>query len=75
MSSADEIERTQVRLPEQKVMVTGVTSTFEIGPLSKPVLIEGIDEIGLLQSYSANKAAFDSSDAAKRPWVRMRAAR
>ena len=75
MSCADDLARVEVRLPEQEVVVAGVTSTFEIGPLSKRMLIEGIDEIGLLQSYSANKAACDSSDAAKRPWVRMRAAR
>lgn len=72
MASADELSRIVVRLPEQRIELEGQLAQFEIDPLSKRMLLDGIDEIGLLESYAGAKAEFDREDAVARPWVRNR---
>ncbi|MAS85151.1 MAG: 3-isopropylmalate dehydratase, partial [Erythrobacteraceae bacterium] len=72
MASADALSRIIVRLPEQRIEQEGQLAQFEIDPLSKRMLLDGIDEIGLLQGYAEAKAEFDRADAAARPWVRDR---
>ena len=72
MASADALSRIIVRLPEQRIELDGHVAQFEIDPLSKRMLLGGIDEIGLLQGYAEAKADFDRADAAARPWVRPR---
>mgnify|MGYP001984498897 CR=1 FL=1 len=72
MASAEELSRIIVKLPEQRIELEGQLAQFEIDPLSKRMLLDGIDEIGLLESYTDAKADFDRKDAAARPWVRDR---
>ena len=72
MASADGLSRIIVKLPEQRVELEGQAASFEIDPLSKRMLLDGVDEIGLLQSYTDAKARFDRADATARPWVRDR---
>ncbi|WP_226663331.1 3-isopropylmalate dehydratase small subunit [Alteriqipengyuania lutimaris] len=72
MASADALSRIIVRLAEQRIELEGQLVQFEIDPLSKRMLLDGIDEIGLLESYADAKAEFDHADAAARPWVRER---
>ena len=72
MTSADALSRIVVRLPEQRIALEGQIADFEIDPLSKRMLLDGIDEIGLLQGYADAKAEFDRHDTKARPWVRDR---
>ena len=72
MASADDLSRIIVKLPEQRIELEGQVAQFEIDPLSKRMLLDGIDEIGLLQGYADAKAGFDCEDAVARPWVRER---
>ena len=72
MASADALSRIVVRLPEQRIELEGQIADFEIDPLSKRMLLDGIDEIGLLQGYADAKAEFDRHDTTARPWVRSR---
>ena len=72
MVSADDLSRIIVKLPEQRVELEEQAADFTIDPLSKRMLLDGIDEVGLLQSYTDSKADFDREDAKARPWVRDR---
>ena len=72
MGSAEGLARIIVKLPEQRVLSRGHGAEFFIDPLSKRMLLDGIDEIGLLKSYTDAKAEFDRRDAQARPWVRER---
>jgi len=59
-----------VDLARQKVIAPdGAVHTFEIEPLRKKALLEGLDEIGLTRLRDAEIAAFQQNDRAKRPWV------
>jgi 3-isopropylmalate/(R)-2-methylmalate dehydratase small subunit len=59
-----------VDLARQKVIAPdGAVHTFEIEPLRKKALLEGLDEIGLTRLRDAEIAAFQQKDRAKRPWV------
>ena len=42
---------------------------FDVDPLRKKMLLEGLDEIGLTRSREADIAAFQQRDRAARPWV------
>ena len=42
---------------------------FDVDPLRKKMLLEGLDEIGLTLSREAEIAAFQAADRARRPWV------
>jgi 3-isopropylmalate/(R)-2-methylmalate dehydratase small subunit len=59
-----------IDLARQKVVtVEGAEHAFEIEPLRKKALLEGLDEIGLTQLREAEIAAFQRKDRLKRPWV------
>lgn len=45
------------------------TIRFEVDPLRKKMLLEGLDEIGLTRQREAAIAAFQAADRAARPWV------
>lgn len=47
----------------------GAEHAFQIEPLRKKALLEGLDEIGLTRLREAEIAAFQQADRAKRPWV------
>jgi 3-isopropylmalate/(R)-2-methylmalate dehydratase small subunit len=59
-----------VDLARQKIVAPdGTENAFEIEPLRKKALLEGLDEIGLTRLRDAEIAAFQQKDRAKRPWV------
>ena len=59
-----------VDLGRQKVIAPdGAELGFEIEPLRKKALLEGLDEIGLTQLHEPEIAAFQQKDRLKRPWV------
>lgn len=64
---APEIE---VDLVAQTIVTASRTLRFEIEPLRRRMLIEGLDAIGLTLRHAAAIAAFQGADAAARPWVR-----
>jgi 3-isopropylmalate/(R)-2-methylmalate dehydratase small subunit len=52
--------RVQVDLPSQTVTAPdGSVHSFEVDPFAKHCLLEGLDEIGLTQSYEEEIAAFE----------------
>ena len=59
-----------VDLARQKVVgPDGTEHGFEIEPLRKKALLEGLDEIGLTKLREPEIAAFQAKDREKRPWV------
>jgi 3-isopropylmalate/(R)-2-methylmalate dehydratase small subunit len=48
----------------------GASYRFEIDPFRKRALLEGLDEIGLTQTYADRIAAFEKTHAAEFPWLR-----
>lgn len=59
-----------VDLARQKVIAPdGAEHGFEIEPLRKKALLEGLDEIGLTRLRDAEITAFQQRDREKRPWV------
>ena len=59
-----------IDLAAQKVVTaSGEAIAFEIEPLRKRALLEGLDEIGLTQLREADIAEFQRKDRARRPWV------
>jgi 3-isopropylmalate/(R)-2-methylmalate dehydratase small subunit len=59
-----------VDLAAQKVLTpSGEALSFEIEPLRKRALLEGLDEIGLTQLREADIAEFQRKDRSRRPWV------
>jgi 3-isopropylmalate/(R)-2-methylmalate dehydratase small subunit len=59
-----------VDLARQKVIAPdGTEHGFDIEPLRKKALLEGLDEIGSTRLYEPEIAAFQEKDRAKRPWV------
>ena len=59
-----------VDLAAQKVVTpSGEEIGFEIEPLRKKALLEGLDEIGMTRLREAEIAAFQQKDRLKRPWV------
>jgi len=62
--------RLTVDLAAQKIVTaSGESIPFEIEPLRKRALVDGLDEIGLTQLREAEIAAFQQKDRVKRPWV------
>ena len=45
------------------------TIPFEVEPLRRTMLLEGLDQIGLTLSYDADIAAFQARDRQIRPWL------
>lgn len=59
-----------VDLARQKVVAPdGAEHSFDIEPLRKKALLEGLDEIGLTRLREAEIASFQQKDRVKRPWV------
>ncbi len=59
-----------VDLARQRVVAPeGTEHAFEIEPLRKKALLEGLDEIGLTQLHEAEIASFQQRDRLNRPWV------
>ncbi len=59
-----------VDLARQTVVTpAGEALAFEIEPLRKKALLEGLDEIGLTQLRETEIKAFQQKDRLKRPWV------
>ena len=59
-----------VDLERQRVVTpSGEELSFEIEPLRKRALLEGLDEIGLTQLRESEIAEFQRKDREKRPWV------
>jgi 3-isopropylmalate/(R)-2-methylmalate dehydratase small subunit len=59
-----------VDLAQQKVVSpSGEALPFEIEPLRKKALLEGLDEIGLTRLREAEIAAFQQKDRLRRPWI------
>jgi 3-isopropylmalate/(R)-2-methylmalate dehydratase small subunit len=72
MGVADALSPIEVDLPGQAVRAGSRTFGFEIGELSKDMLLQGLDEIGLMQTRAAARSAFEARDDLLRPWVRRR---
>jgi 3-isopropylmalate/(R)-2-methylmalate dehydratase small subunit len=63
-------EALTIDLPSQIVTTAGGTVIpFEIEPLRKRMLVEGLDEIGLTLTRVAELEAFETRDRAARPWL------
>jgi 3-isopropylmalate/(R)-2-methylmalate dehydratase small subunit len=58
-----DLERQTVTGPD------GRAHSFEINPLQKRCLLEGLDDIALTQQYSAQLAAFEAGHRAAMPWL------
>ncbi len=59
-----------IDLPGQRIVTpSGKALAFEIEPLRKRALLEGLDEIGLTKLREAEIAEFQRRDKARRPWV------
>ena len=58
-----------IDLARQKVVTPSEEFGFEIEPLRKKALLEGLDEIGLTQLRDPEITAFQQKDRIKRPWV------
>jgi 3-isopropylmalate/(R)-2-methylmalate dehydratase small subunit len=56
---------------EQQIVVTpsGGTHTFDVPPLEKAMLVEGLDELGLVARFADERASFEARDRTLRPWV------
>jgi 3-isopropylmalate/(R)-2-methylmalate dehydratase small subunit len=59
-----------VDLPRQSVTdAEGRNYRFEISPVRKRCLVEGLDDIARTQQYQPAIAAFEAKDRAARPWL------
>ena len=54
---------------QQIVTAAGESIDFEVEPLRRRMLLEGLDEIGLTLQHEAEIAAFRRRDRAARPWL------
>jgi 3-isopropylmalate/(R)-2-methylmalate dehydratase small subunit len=62
--------RLRVDLPAQTVAGPGgAVRRFDIDPLRKKALLEGLDAIGMTLAREAEIAAWQAKDRARRPWV------
>jgi len=62
--------RLRVDLPAQTVAAPdGALQRFEIDPLRKKALLEGLDAIGMTLARETEIAAWQAADRARRPWV------
>ena len=59
-----------VDLEQQRIVTAkGEEITFEVEPLRRRMLLEGLDEIGLTLEHEAEIAAFQRRDRTARPWL------
>ncbi|MBI3371187.1 MAG: 3-isopropylmalate dehydratase small subunit [Betaproteobacteria bacterium] len=59
-----------VDLERQRILTAqGEEITFEVEPLRRRMLLEGLDEIGLTLEHEAEIAAFQNRDRGVRPWL------
>ena len=70
----DEISATpaelHIDLAEQVVVApAGDRYRFDVPPLEKTMLLEGLDELGLVMRYADDRASFEARDRVARPWV------
>jgi 3-isopropylmalate/(R)-2-methylmalate dehydratase small subunit len=63
-----DLERQSVTTPFQD------RYSFEVDPFRKSCLLGGLDEIGLTMARESAIAAFETADAARRPWLSPKAA-
>ena len=62
--------RIRVDLPAQTVIgPDGTSHRFDIDPLRKKALLEGLDAIGITLTREAEISAWQAADRARRPWV------
>ena len=54
---------------QQILTAAGEAIAFEVEPLRRRMLLEGLDEIGLTLQHEAQIAAFQHRDRAARPWL------
>ena len=58
-----------VDLPQQRLLAPdGSKMSFEVEPLRRESLLEGLDDIGLTLKHAAAIDAWESADLATRPW-------
>ncbi len=67
--SADPSLRVAVDLPAQRVTWRGGTAGFEIDPLRKQHLVEGLDEVGLTLQHEADIRAYEARRRNEAPWL------
>lgn len=58
-----------VDLPRQKVLWGAEEFAFDVDPLKKTMLVEGLDEVGMTLARENEIAAFQRRDRARRPWI------
>ncbi|MCX7962590.1 MAG: hypothetical protein N2653_13610, partial [Burkholderiales bacterium] len=58
-----DLERQSIRT------AAGEKISFEVEPLARRMLLEGLDAIGLALAYEERIAAFQAADRARRPWI------
>ncbi len=70
LGAASEPVKLGVDLPAQTIAAPdGALHRFEIDPLRKKALLEGLDAIGMTLAREAEIAAWQAEDRARRPWV------
>jgi 3-isopropylmalate/(R)-2-methylmalate dehydratase small subunit len=70
LSAASEPVKLGVDLPAQTISApSGALHRFEIDPLRKKALLEGLDAIGMTLARESEIAAWQAADRARRPWV------
>jgi 3-isopropylmalate/(R)-2-methylmalate dehydratase small subunit len=67
--AADPALAVTVDLPSQRVRWAGGDAAFEIDPLRKHKLIEGLDEIGLTLQHEADIRAYEARRRTEAPWL------
>ncbi|WP_043837185.1 3-isopropylmalate dehydratase small subunit [Muricoccus aerilatus] len=58
-----------VDLERQEIRGEGVSLSFQVEPLRRRMLLEGMDPIGLTMTREPAIAAFQAHDAERRPWL------
>ena len=70
LGGASAPSRIKIDLPAQTVTgPDGSIHRFDIDPLRKKALLEGLDAIGMTLAREAQIAAWQDGDRARRPWV------
>jgi 3-isopropylmalate/(R)-2-methylmalate dehydratase small subunit len=67
--AADPALKISVDLPAQKVRWSKAEVSFEIDPLRKDKLVEGLDEIGLTLQHAAAIRAYEARRRQEAPWL------
>ena len=58
-----------IDLRAQTIRTDGTTIPFDIAPLHKRMLLQGLDDIGLTLAHEADLDAWTATDAKLRPWA------